>query len=169
MKNYHNIFFNPVDYGYCCPIEHLINILGAYMLIYADLYFTLLKFSALVNTKWLKSHSSSIKYEELVQMFLPSCGVRILFYQRAFAVFLGEFWSSYTNFYFTSLRFIVLVITKYKKKDSSSINMNNYKNCCHPYCRVWILLSHMDSDICFCDNIGLDIPISTSHDSYSVS
>ena len=58
---------------------------------------------------------------------------------------MGEYWSSYTNYYFTELRFSVLnIILKKEKNGFSSINTDNCHNNILPSCMILIYLFYID-------------------------
>ena len=84
-------------------------------------------------------------------MLLPSCGVCISLSRRAYDVFIGEYWSSHTNFYSSLLRFSVLVIMK-QQKCLLLLKKGNCYNTFYPSCRYWTILSHRGFYVCFCNN-----------------
>ena len=150
MKNYHNCFPHLVQYGYHCTTEPSIYF---YWQILVQLYLYIFHITQIrclgvdkTLEKWLLLH----KYEELPQYFSPILqSMEIVVPQSLQYIFIGRFWSSYTYIYFTLLIFGVLVILKQQGYGCSFINMENYHNIFHPYCRVYMVLSHISFAVIF--------------------
>ena len=89
--------------------------LGEYLLKYTRFHFSLLQLSVLVNTKQKENGSDPINMKNYHNIFsdiveyIYHCPVEPLIF------FMGEYWLIYAHFYFTCLRFSVLVTTKQQK------------------------------------------------------
>ena len=92
----------------------------------------------------------------------------IIFQQRLWYVYMGEYQLRYAHLYFQLLRFSVLVIIRQYKNGSSYKNMKSYPNIFLPFCILWISFSHRYFDICILVNIGLDMLIYISNYSDSL-
>ena len=129
MKNFH---YPPPPILQCMynflPQIILYISLGEYWPSYNIFYFPLLRFSALVITKYQGNGSRSINMKNCHSFFHPFCRVCIYFPHRAFYFPLVEYWSNYTINHFSLLGFSVLVITKQQKTGSRSRNRNNNHN-----------------------------------------
>ena len=103
--------------------------LCGFWFIYANIYFSLLTAGVLGNTKQQKNCSNSINMKNYHNIFHPFCSVWIPLCHRSFDIFfLGEYWLRYAYYYFTLLKFGVLVVTKQQENGYSSISMSNHHN-----------------------------------------
>ena len=142
--------------------------MGEYLLIWAHFFFTWLRFSV-----WWLQNSRKMTPAPWIWIFTINKFLQLTEYIYIFShislsnIFFHGFWLKFGNFYFTLLRFSVLLITKYNKNGSRSINMKNFRNFCHPSSIVLIPLSHMAFYVFFWVSIGIDLLLYISHYSNS--
>ena len=108
--------------------------MGEYQLRSAHFYLPLLIFSVLVITREQNNDFRFINMNNCHSIFLPFSRLCISLLNIAFDIyFMGEYQLRCAHLYSPLLFFSVLVIIKYQKNGSSSINIKNYHSIFLPF------------------------------------